>query len=177
MSVSLDCTVQKPVLSLPNLGFVTAQMQFITAQVGSVTPIFQALPPLRPLNTLGGSQENYSCLEDLLCTCFASSDIPVVPQDLLFLIYIDNVSFSEGSTLNLFADDMLLIPRRSQQLQSDINKVHEWVSSKHLTLNPIKCRFMFNSRKWNPIQTPHASTLTINANLSYLSKLRTLDTL
>ena len=82
-----------------------------------------------------------------------SPDTPVVsgvPQGsvlgpLLFLIYIDDVStigLSEGSVLNLFADDMLLyIPIGShedlQQLQSDVDRVNEWVISNHLSLNPV----------------------------------------
>ena len=55
---------------------------------------------------------------------------------LLFYIYIDDIStisFSEGSAFNLFADDMLLFkviksPEDLNQLPSDNNKVHEWVS-------------------------------------------------
>ena len=79
---------------------------------------------------------------------------------LLFLIYIDDItstSFSEGSTLNLFADDMLLykIIKSQQdldQLQSDVNRIQDWVSFNHLTLNPTKCKSMFISRKRNSIQ-------------------------
>ena len=79
---------------------------------------------------------------------------------LLFLIYIDDVTattFSDECALNLFADDMLLykIVKSQQdleQLQSDIDKIHSWVNSNHLTLNPAKCKFMFVSRRRNPIQ-------------------------
>ena len=79
---------------------------------------------------------------------------------LLFLIYIDDItstSFSEGSTLNLFADDMLLykIIKSQQdldQLQSDVNRIQDWVSFNHLTFNPTKCKSMFISRKRNSIQ-------------------------
>jgi len=78
--------------------------------------------------------------------------------------------FSEGSTLNLFADDMLLYkviksPEDLNQLQSDINEVHEWVSSNYLTLNPIKRKFMLISRKRNPIRTPHLHSPSTSASL------------
>ena len=100
----------------------------------------------------------------------SSPDTPVlsgVPQGsvlgpLLFLIYIDDVSsisLSEGSTLNLFADDMLLYkPIKSSvdfnNLQSDIDKVSEWVDRNHLTLNTAKCKSMLVTRKREPNQPP-----------------------
>ncbi len=66
---------------------------------------------------------------------------------------------SEGSVLNLFADDMLLYkPVGShevlQQLQSDMDRVNEWVSSNHLALNPAKCKTMLITKKRNPTQPP-----------------------
>ncbi len=98
----------------------------------------------------------------------SSQDIPVlsgVPQGsvlgpLLFLLYIDDVSYvslSDGSVLNLFADDKLLYkPINSasdlQCLQSDINKISEWVDHNHLKLNPSKCKCMLVSRKRRPAQ-------------------------
>ncbi len=36
-------------------------------------------------------------------------------------------------------------------LQSDVDRIDEWVSSNHLTLNPAKCKTM---KKKNPIQPP-----------------------
>ena len=87
-----------------------------------------------------------------------SSDTPVlfyisgvlqgsVLGPLLFLVYIDDVPeslLSDGSVLNLYADDMLLYkPVRSledfRHLQSDIDHISDWVSCNHLTLNPNKC--------------------------------------
>ena len=94
-------------------------------------------------------------------------DTPVlsgVPQGsvlgpLLFLVYIDDVSdvlLSDGSTLNLYADDMLLYkPVKSiediHHLQMDIDCISEWVSCNKLTLNPTKCKTMVTSRKKNSV--------------------------
>ena len=66
---------------------------------------------------------------------------------LLFLIYINDVSglvLSAGSTLNLYADDMLLYkpvgrPEDFNHLQIDIDHIRVWVSNNHLALNSDKC--------------------------------------
>ena len=81
---------------------------------------------------------------------------------LLFLIYIDDVSglvLSAGSTLNLYADDMLLYkpvgrPEDFNRLQIDIDHIRVWVSNNHLALNSDKCKVMMISRKRNPVPPP-----------------------
>ena len=81
---------------------------------------------------------------------------------LLFPIYIDDVSsleLSEGSVLNLYADDMLLYKSVKysedyQQLQLDIDKISTWVDRNLLSLNPVKCKTMVLSRKRNLSQPP-----------------------
>ena len=99
----------------------------------------------------------------------SSLDTPVlsgVPQGsvlgpLLFLVYIDDVSdvlLSDGSTLNLYADDMLLYkPVKSiediHHLQMDIDTISDWVNCNNLTLNPTKCKTMVISRKRNSVKT------------------------
>ena len=101
----------------------------------------------------------------------SSLDTPVlsgVPQGsvlgpLLFLVYIDDVSdvlLSDGSTLNIYADDMLLYkPVKSiediHHLQMDIDRISGWVNCNNLTLNPNKCKTMVISRKRNSVK-PHA---------------------
>ena len=108
----------------------------------------------------------------------SSLDTPVlsgVPQGsvlglLLFLIYIDDVSdvlLSDGSTLNIYADDMLLYkPVKSiediHHLQMDIDRISGWVDCNNLTLNPNKCKTMIISRKWNSVK-PHAQ-FTLNSS-------------
>ena len=92
-----------------------------------------------------------------------SETIPVisgVPQGsvlgpLLFLIYIDDVArvpLSEGTSLVLYADDLLLFraidgPEDFAILQRDINAVNNWVSNNYLQFNVSKCKFMHISRK------------------------------
>ena len=109
--------------------------------------------------------------QDVVVGGESSLDTPVlsgVPQGsvlgpLLFLVYIDDVSdvlLSDGSTLNLYADDMLLYkPVKSiediHHLQMDIDCISEWVSCNKLTLNPTKCKTMVISRKRNSVQ-PYA---------------------
>ena len=81
---------------------------------------------------------------------------------LLFLIYIDDVSglvLSAGSTLNLYADDMLLYkpvgrPEDFNHLQIDIDHIKVWVSNNHLALNSDKYKVMMISRKRNPVPPP-----------------------
>ena len=81
---------------------------------------------------------------------------------LLFLIYIDDVSglvLSAGSTVNLYADDMLLYkpvgrPEDFNHLQIDIDHMRVWVSNNHLALNSDKCKVMMISRKRNPVPPP-----------------------
>ena len=81
---------------------------------------------------------------------------------LLFLIYIDDVSdslLSDGSMLNLYADDMLLFkpvksPEDFEHRQSDIDCISDWVSCNNLMLKPNKCKFMIISRKRNSVQPP-----------------------
>ena len=98
----------------------------------------------------------------------SSLDTPVLPSvpqgsvlgPLLFLVYIDDVSdvlLSDGSTLNLYADDMLLYkPVKSiediHHLQMDIDTICDWVNCNNLTLNPTKCKTMVISRKRNSVK-------------------------
>ena len=89
---------------------------------------------------------------------------------LLFLVYIDDVSdvlLSDGSTLNIYADDMLLYkPVKSiediHHLQMDIDRISGWVDCNNLTLNPNKCKTMVISRKRNSVK-PHAQ-FTLNSS-------------
>ncbi len=96
-----------------------------------------------------------------------SNNIPVLsglPQGsvlgpLLFLIYtlmidITELQLSCGSVLNLYADDMLLYKAINsdsdyQSLQNDVNRIQEWVTANHLSLNSSKCKWMLVTRKRN----------------------------
>ena len=73
---------------------------------------------------------------------------------LLFIIYINDVvwQISNGSKINLFADDIALYqiiytPNDYNSLQSDINAVSSCLTSKYLSLNASKCCCLLLSRK------------------------------
>ena len=92
-----------------------------------------------------------------------SPPVPVfsgVPQGsvlgpLLFLIYVNDLSlcdFSNGCSFVLYADDATLYKPISQSIdlsdfQSDINIIHNWFSSKHLTANAAITKFIVISTK------------------------------
>ena len=118
-----------------------------------------------------------------------SNELPVlsgVPQGsvlgpLLFLIYIndiDNIPFSPGTKLVIYANDVLLYrPIRSpldyELLQKDIDAVGLWSTSNYLKFNPRKCNAMVFSRK-RPATAPirplmlNGQTLDIMDMVKYL---------
>ena len=76
-----------------------------------------------------------------------------------------DVSFSPGTKIVLFADDMLLYrpivcTNDKQLLQSDVDLLAAWVSEHHLSLNTNKCKYMVISRR--PCSTNNTlSSMTI----------------
>ena len=74
---------------------------------------------------------------------------------ILFLLYINgifNVQLSKGSTLLVYADDILLFkplssPSDIQELQDDVDRICEWISLNHLTINVAKSKSMCISRR------------------------------
>ena len=74
---------------------------------------------------------------------------------LLFLTYFDGitgVSLSLGSSMDLYADDLLLYriirdQRDFISLQMDIDKVADWIGENDLSLNISKCKSKVISRK------------------------------
>lgn len=96
-------------------------------------------------------------------TSTATPVLSGVPQGsvlgpLLFLLYINHIStlqLTNGSTLTMYADDILLskpisCPEDYGGLQSDINTIHDCISASHLTLNPSKCKYLICSKKRHP---------------------------
>ena len=64
----------------------------------------------------------------------------------LYIIDIFNIQLSKGSTLLVYADDILLSkplssPSDMQELQDDVDRICEWISSNHLTINVAKSKF------------------------------------
>ena len=65
------------------------------------------------------------------------------------------LQLTDGSTLTMYADDILLskpisCPEDYGGLQSDINTIHDCISASHLTLNPSKCKYLICSKKRHP---------------------------
>ena len=95
-----------------------------------------------------------------------SDPVPVisgVPQGsvlgpLLFLVYVNDLcfsNFSSNSFLVLYADDTTLYKPLSHSsdladFQADINTIHSWFVSNHLSANASKTKAMVISTKKNP---------------------------
>ena len=104
---------------------------------------------------------------------------------LLFITYINDIAalVSEGSNINMFADDIALYriiksPLDYTMLQKDINAIAFSLHVKQLSLNEDKCCYLFISRKRSQsIQPP---SLPVDSNplkrvQSYLGVLITAD--
>ena len=86
---------------------------------------------------------------------------------LLFLIYVDgigSIQLTTGSLRAMFADDLLLYKSIADQsdflaVQEDIAEVEKWSTANHLTLNPLKCKYLIISRKSKPLQPEVALVL------------------
>jgi len=83
---------------------------------------------------------------------------------LLFLIYINCVCLvplSEGSRISMYNydDDILLCkpihhPENYDDLQRDIDAIHECINTCPLTFNPTKCKYLIASRRRQPHLPP-----------------------
>ena len=125
----------------------------------------------------------------------AQSDIlPViscVPQGsvlgpLLFITYINDIAalVSEGSKINMFADDIALYriikSPLDYMLQKDINAIASSLHMKQLSLNKDKCCYLFISRKRSQLIQPPSLTVDSNPlkrvqSYKYLGVLITAD--
>ena len=89
---------------------------------------------------------------------------------LLFLIYIDDIAdmeLSAGSSLVIYADDILLLNYRPirnsgdySALQDDIDALSNWATQNAMTFNATKCKRMTISRKRNR----HTPALPLSLN-------------
>ena len=128
----------------------------------------------------------------VVVNCQSSQPAPVtsgVPQGsvlgpLLFLIYIvdlTNISLSDGASIALYADDVLLFriinsPDDFIAVQEDIDKINEWSVTNSLTLNKAKCEYMSISRKRSP-STPISPLLLEGCPLDEVNGFRYLGVL
>ena len=96
---------------------------------------------------------------------------------LLFLIYINGLTgldLSEGSSLVLYADDILLYRSITSAadfvaLQSDVSAIQTWATSNFMLFNESKCEVMHVSRKGSPLSP--IIPITLNGSV-----LETVDT-
>ena len=89
---------------------------------------------------------------------------------LLFITYINHVTdvISQGSKLNMFADDMALYrviksTEDDVELQNDINAVSKFMDTKLLQFNLSKCELLFVPKKLSRSLPPPA--LLLNGSL------------
>ena len=132
---------------------------------------FDSVPHQALLNRLHGLNlptTIFNWLQDYLSNRYqqvvydTSQALPVtfgVPQGLilgplLFLLYINDLPsclFPEDSSIVLYANDILLYrPKKTESdckvFQQDINKIVNWISDNHLTINIEKTKCMTVSR-------------------------------
>ncbi len=85
-----------------------------------------------------------------LCQVYLNQGSVLGP--LLFCNDLMNLDLSEGSSLVLYADDILLYRLVTcvadfAALQSDVNMIQTWTSSNFMSFNESKCKVMHVSRK------------------------------
>ena len=119
------------------------------------------------------------------CNAHVTSGVPQgsVLSPCLFLLYINDLPESLGSTVRLFADDSLLyMTIRSQAnteiLQNDLKKLEHWEEKWLMQFNTDKCHVLRVTRKQNPIiqeYTLHGKVLETVNSAKYLGVTLTSD--
>ena len=119
------------------------------------------------------------------CNAHVKSGVPQgsVLGPCLFLLYINDLPESLGSTVRLFADDSLLyMTIRSQAdteiLQNDLKKLENWEEKWLMEFNTDKCHVLRVTRKQNPIiheYTLHDKVLETVNSAKYLGVTLTSD--
>ena len=80
---------------------------------------------------------------------------------LLFLLYINDIVENINSSIRLFADDTTLYiivdnpGQAAYQLNSDLDKIHQWANQWLVTFNPSKSETVIFSRKRNRPNHPN----------------------
>ena len=101
---------------------------------------------------------------------------------LLFILYINDLAklpLSPSSSLTMYADDILLShPVTSsqclRQVQSDIDLISSWLSSRFLTINSNKTKSMIVSRKSSLFASSLRPLLLNNCPLDFVSSYKYL---
>ena len=90
----------------------------------------------------------------------------------VFLLHINTINYQKAQPYLVYADDILLFkplssPSDMQELQDDVDRICEWISSNHLTISMAKAKSMCITRS-------HSSKLrfAILVNGSPLEKVK-----
>ena len=102
----------------------------------------------------------------LMSPLVSLKDLYLDPSYSLYILTVlyTNINLSNGSTLVLYADDMLLFKPISSEddytnLQGDVDSLKDWSASHFLTFNPSKCKYMLLSKKNKPTKNPPVLTI------------------
>jgi len=82
--------------------------------------------------------------------------------------------------ISMYADGILLCksihhPENYDDLQRDIDAIHECINTCHLTLNPSKCKYLINSIKEEATSSPPTGLVIGNDTLEQVDCYHYLD--
>ena len=123
---------------------------------------------------VGSSELSLTEHSSLGCLCNPEYPNAQFSGPLLFLVYmndLDSLPFSTGSNLQMFVDNILLHKQISSEadffeFQKDVELIFTWTQINHLTLNPIRSKYMIISCCKQPLDCP-----TIYLNDACLEKV------
>ena len=109
-----------------------------------------------------GTNPSWSCV---------TSGVPqgTILGPILFLIYVNDVSFNISSTLRMFADDSKVykelsnMTRDNEAIQLDVDHLLSWASKWQLRVNPEKCEALRVTHKRDPSNLTYSLVTSIKS--------------